>query len=1239
MTKDNQSLLYKIKALEKENKRLKHQLSSTKKGSKILTKSKNEELITRFSTRFIFSKVKNIDRNIFLSLKELSSYLKGSYAYLFIMAPNKKKFSDCFIWSHTDNKSISLEDSNFNIGCIPNIYRALVSEDEFELQLPEQMNELSEKEHSLFSKRNIFSGIMLPIKFKNDVKGFIGLDCEQQHRKWRNDEKYILKITGQVFINSIERKHSELNLQESEEKYRLLVEQQSDLIIKFDTQGRLLFVSPSYCRMFGKTADELLGKAYMPLIHEHDREQTAKAMESLYKAPYACYVEHRAMTTEGWKWLAWSNIAITDRKGKIKEIIGQGRDVDSRKSAQLTLQRHVQEMDVLNRFLRRLSSSLTVDDVAKASIETMSKSFDNTLVAFYVMSKGQYQCKMSNIAQFQLGNSDLHNPILMEEIQNAMRLGKVVFYEDNTSLVFFDTGEHSLAVIPCTNNNEIASCLVLCIFNPDYTFSEHLTFLETLSNEISVSLQNAILYEEIKIHSNELFKANKDLLLEIAEREKAEKALKESGIKFRNLFENAADGIIIFDDQEMIHEVNDSFCKLIGKEKDDLKCQPFSSLFVYIEKDDVASILTTDNNLLKQNLIKSNGQTLAVEIHIKPLGTNKFQAFFRDVTERNYTEQKLIETNNLLKAINNASPDVIFIMNVHSWKFTFFNRRFTEVFQYTEQDLIKAENVVQLLIHPDDERIAQYHFSQLLNSEGNKQIETEVRLMRKDKKVIWSLMREQVFTRDTEGHVIETVGVINDISERKKAEQEIILTNNFLQAIFHTSPDVIYVSDYTSQNIFYISRKIENVSLYSLQHCINSKNIIEEILYEEDRSRYYSCLDQIKKLGKEEPLEFEFRLVRKDKNLIWVRVVMIIFKSGEKGEILQTLGILSEITERKTAHQRLIESETKFRNIFNTSTDGIAILDHSHNIIEANESFINLAKTKKQKLFKIDFIHLFEDSMQPKVAQAIQKCIKGKPGPVFECELKGPEGPKVPIELEFKNIEFEGKKAILALIHDITERKEAEKKVFDAIILTEEKERETFAKNLHDDLGPLLSSIRMYLNSFQDTEDKVKQAYIVQQVNGILKEAIQTTKEVSNDLSPHVLTNYGLVSAIESFISNFSDLIQIHFITNIKNLRFDNSIEMSVFRITKELINNTIKHSGSTKIDIMVNYSDGHIKMTYRDNGRGFDFERDMLLTSGMGIFNIKNRIKTLNGSIFFSDNKPGIKIEAHIPAAVKPDY
>lgn len=208
----------------------------------------------------------------------------------------------------------------------------VIGQDWFDLFIPETIKE---------EIRNVFTTTMTRKEtgalssYENDILTKTG---ELRRVAWSNvltkdSTGNIIDVTC-LGIDLTERTRAEEELRRSEEQYRLLVENQTDLVVKLDPEGRFLFVSPSYCRMFGKKAAELLGQKFMPLVHEEDQEPTAKAMEALFSPPYTAYMEQRAMTKDGWRWLAWSDTAVLDRAGRVKEIVAVGRDISGRKQAE-----------------------------------------------------------------------------------------------------------------------------------------------------------------------------------------------------------------------------------------------------------------------------------------------------------------------------------------------------------------------------------------------------------------------------------------------------------------------------------------------------------------------------------------------------------------------------------------------------------------------------------------------------------------------------------------------------------------------------------------------------------------------------------------------------------------------------------------------------------------------------------------------------------------------------------------
>lgn len=206
-------------------------------------------------------------------------------------------------------------------------------------------------------------------------------------------------------------------------------------------------------------------------------------------------------------------------------------------------------------------------------------------------------------------------------------------------------------------------------------------------------------------------------------------------------------------------------------------------------------------------------------------------------------------------------------------------------------------------------------------------------------------------------------------------------------------------------------------------------------------------------------------------------------------------------------------------------------------------------------------------------------------------------------------------------------RRLTEKMFLKAIIQTEEKERKRFAKDLHDGLGPLLSTVKMSVSSLAQLEHDQASNEIVRNTEIIINEAIKSLKEISDNLSPHVLNNFGLLRALRNFVNkiNVTKVIYINLESNLGDERFDSDMEVVLYRVLCELMNNTIKHAKAKKIDISLVKEDKNITIVYKDNGKGMNKSKltERPGARGMGLSNIFSRINSLKGEIII-DSEAG---------------
>jgi len=197
-------------------------------------------------------------------------------------------------------------------------------------------------------------------------------------------------------------------------------------------------------------------------------------------------------------------------------------------------------------------------------------------------------------------------------------------------------------------------------------------------------------------------------------------------------------------------------------------------------------------------------------------------------------------------------------------------------------------------------------------------------------------------------------------------------------------------------------------------------------------------------------------------------------------------------------------------------------------------------------------------------------------------------------------------------------RKQSENRVLNAIIITEERERQRFAKDLHDGLGPLLSMMKMSVSALLKAEMKASDKEIIVNVDALVTESITAIREVSNNLSPHILDNFGLISAINSFVAKITknSSVQINVFSNKSDIRLDYNKEVVLYRVLLELISNTLKHAVAQNIGITILFNEKHVLVEYKDDGKGFDIESISQTHTGMGLSNISSRIKSIQGEL-----------------------
>jgi signal transduction histidine kinase len=192
-------------------------------------------------------------------------------------------------------------------------------------------------------------------------------------------------------------------------------------------------------------------------------------------------------------------------------------------------------------------------------------------------------------------------------------------------------------------------------------------------------------------------------------------------------------------------------------------------------------------------------------------------------------------------------------------------------------------------------------------------------------------------------------------------------------------------------------------------------------------------------------------------------------------------------------------------------------------------------------------------------------------------------------------------------------------------IQTQEEERKRISRDLHDDIGTKLSALKLLLSSVKDKavgSDNTELRSLAQNSEQFISEVVGDLRQLLRNLSPSILEEFGYVVAIEGLANKINLTGLIHFSLNVFGFkqRLQKDYELSIYRITQELINNVLKHAQAKNIFLQVGIRDETITMLIEDDGKGFDLSAHK---EGYGIKNMETRTKLLSGTIHI-ESTPG---------------
>jgi PAS domain S-box-containing protein len=783
--------------------------------------------------------------------------------------------------------------------------------------------------------------------------------------------------------NITEQKRAEEKLRQSEEKYRSILENTVEGYYETDLAGNCTFANNSICVDMGYSRDKLIGMNNRQYMDKENARKIYQAFTEVYTTGQpARGLEFEAIRKDGRKLCASCSVSlIRDSKGEPIGFQGVVRDVTEHKQAEEALEESEEKY--------RTQFEQAMDAIVLADAETG-----------IVIDCNRAACKLVGRKKSEL------------------------------------VGQHQRILHP---PQEMEGELTT-------TFKQHLGEKEGKTVETQVITKNGEI-KEVAIKANIIEFRGKKLLQgifrDITERKQAEKTLQEAKTRFENLFETANELIITTDAEGWVLHVNKEIEKLSGYSKKELIGKSILEIAYPEDKDkyvqfwqDILNGLSphyelrtisktgvVSNLLASGNAIRKDGNIVEIQYNAK------------DITEEKQAEEELRRSEGKYRSILENITDGYYELDL-AGNLTFFNASLCQTLGYARDEMMGMNNRQYM----DEENAAKVYqiFNEVYRT-GKPYTRADWAIIRKDGTKL-SISSSVSLIRDSQGKPIGFRGLSRDITQQKRAEEELRRSEEKYRTVLESVVEGYYEVDLAGNFTFVNDSICHNIG-YSRDELLSMNN--RDYMDEQTAKKVLERYAEVYTTG--QPARgFDFEITRKDGTKLFISVSISLIRDS-KGEPTGFRGVVRDITEQKQAEEKLQAGEERYRNLFENATDGIFTLDLKTRFTSGNKKAQEMCGYNKEELIGQYATVILPEEEIPRMADILKMVLNGEIN-TYETKIITKNGDLIPVEVTSSPIEVDGKiVGAMGMARDITERKRWEE-----MLRQSEKKYRTILENITD---------------------------------------------------------------------------------------------------------------------------------------------------------------------------------------------
>ncbi len=1014
---------------------------------------------------------------------------------------------------------------------------------------------------------------------KDDFDGFIIALKNIHHQKIKQQkaEEKLATLTGEI-----EQWKAACKLKET------IINNTKSIIVSLDSKGNILHFNKMAEQLSGYKKEQVLGKNGFSLFipKSHYPNLNKSLTQSLRQGLLDDYFESPSITKKGKEVIiAWRTTYLTSNTSNISTV-HVGRDITDK----ILQDKKVEESE--ERF-RLLAETLPVPIMSidrKGKIIFLNKQFTQLL------------------------------GYTINDLPNVQTIFKLLYNTPEGRQAAEKRWKRDSAFTNADTDKEVVTLTVVCKDSSLKTF-------EKTGWQIGDYLYN--------------------FYIDITYRIKIENELVIARDRFKHIAENIPIAIASYDQNKDLIFLNKTFTNTLGYTIDDIKqFDKWFSHFVFENEDgrdaftkkwiEKITALHKDNGfqfLPEEVSIQSkNGAIIHFEVSVS-VEDDCVYGLFNNITERKAVEQKLLKSEQRFRQMAEHTPLPIGCYNFNM-ELVFLNRRFTEILGFELEE-----------VRPFDKWFGQFVFAdEATKLRKMQEWDAAIQFQKRNPNLTAPLSERQIRCKDGTVRTFEisfsieetfVYGLFNDITERKKTEQLLIESEQRFKSIADNTPIPICIFD-EGQNITYINKKFLYTMGYSYSEVASGESWPRYIVYKNEEDRIN---------GRDEWLDVIANQKHKLSHTDYMLERTILCKDGKekiftihftvRNNLVYT--ILNDITERKNAETQLHESEQRFKALAENMP--IAIGSHHINggVMFLNKFFkTSLGYTQKD----IPTLEHWYKKTQPDAEirkllydhwlQTVAAYRRGeiKKTPYIETQVLCKDG-------SFRTYNFLfsiHKDIVYIMLVDITERRRAEQELIAShqqlrqltshLQQVREEERKHVAREIHDELGQLITGLKMDVSMIKKrtTKQMPELNEKFTEVLDLTDTLVKSVRRIASELRPSILDDIGLGAALEWQSREFEKRTQLK--CNFENMAGDIEVPFDVksnlFRIYQESLTNIIRHAQATVITSYLKINNQLLELSIKDNGKGFNTKN---LTKTLGLLGMKERAIMINGIFTIESN------------------